>query len=58
MLHGAATLRTQVQRAISGQHLTLKDEGMLHIKMRFAKGIVESKSPGGEPVSIKNVDVC
>lgn len=58
MLHGAATLRTEVQKAIFGQPLTLKDEGMLHIKMRFAKGIVESKSPGGEPVSIKHEDVC
>lgn len=58
MLHGAAMLRTQVQKGIPGQPLTLKDEGMLHIKMRFAKGILESKSPVGEPESIRNGDVC
>ncbi|XP_062408730.1 zona pellucida sperm-binding protein 4-like isoform X2 [Sardina pilchardus] len=37
MLHGAVTLRTEVQKAISAQYFSVKDEGLLRIKMRFAK---------------------
>ena len=40
-LHGATTLRTDIQKPISGQPLTQKNEGLLRVRIRFAKGKVE-----------------
>ncbi|XP_031429288.1 zona pellucida sperm-binding protein 4 isoform X2 [Clupea harengus] len=36
-LHGATTLRTDIQKPISGQPLTQKNEGLLRVRIRFAK---------------------